>query len=309
MISDNFADHKNRIVVAVIAFTIELNKRRYMMQITASAEEKIQQVASYIEKNAQLKVSLEQLAEKFHISAFHLQRTFSQKYGLSPKQLQNLFRMHQLKKSLKQGDDISGAIYQAGYGSVSRVYEQLNSNLGMTPALYKQGAQGLQVSVALCSTKYGYVLMAATDRGVCFVHIGACRLSLITALHQEFPNALYSIAPVDESSQLGDWMVLLERYLSAQGQVPKLPLDFNGTVFQMKVWAFLAQVKQGDKVSYAQVARAIGQPKAYRAVANACAANKIALLIPCHRVIRGDGSSGGYRWGEDLKQQLLQLEA
>jgi len=280
-----------------------------MMQITASADEKIQQVASYIEKNAQLKVSLEQLAEKFHISAFHLQRTFSQKYGLSPKQLQNLFRMHQLKKSLKQGDDISGAIYQAGYGSVSRVYEQLNSNLGMTPALYKQGAQDLQVSVALCSTKYGYVLMAATDRGVCFVHIGACRLSLITALHQEFPNALYSIASVDESSQLGDWMALLERYLSAQGQVPRLPLDFNGTVFQMKVWAFLAQVKQGDKVSYAQVARGIGEPKAYRAVANACAANKIALLIPCHRVIRGDGSSGGYRWGEDLKQQLLQLEA
>ena len=277
------------------------------MQTTA-VEQKIELVASYIEKNAQHKVSLEQLAEKFDISAFHLQRTFSQKYGLSPRQLQNLFRMQQLKKSLKQGDDISGAIYQAGYGSMSRVYEQLNSNLGMTPALYKQGAQDLQISVALCSTQYGYVLMAATDRGVCFVHIGSCRLSLITALHQEFPNALYSIAAADESSQLGDLMALLELYLAAQAEMPKLPLDINGTVFQMKVWVFLAQVKQGDKVSYAQVARAIGEPKAYRAVANACAANKIALLIPCHRVIRGDGSSGGYRWGEQLKQQLLQLE-
>ncbi|EPJ51639.1 MAG: hypothetical protein OFPI_17040 [Osedax symbiont Rs2] len=277
------------------------------MQITA-VEKKIEQVASYIEQNAQHKVSLEQLAEKFDISAFHLQRTFSQQYGLSPRQMQNLFRIQKLKKSLKLGDDISGAIYQAGYGSMSRVYEQLNSNLGMTPGLYKQGAQDLQISVALCSTGYGYVLMAATDRGVCFVHIGASRLKLITALQQEFPNALYSIAATDESSQLGDWMTLLERYLAAQAEMPKLPLDINGTVFQMKVWVFLAQVKQGDKVSYAQVAKAIGQPKAYRAVANACAANKIALLVPCHRVIRGDGSSGGYRWGEDLKRQLLQLE-
>ena len=280
-----------------------------MMQINASVEQKVEQVAIYIEQHAEQKVSLQQLAEKFEISSFHLQRIFSKKYGLSHRQLQNLFRMQQIKQALKQGDEISGAIYEAGFGSVSRVYEQLNSNLGMTPALYKKGGKDLQISVALCSTRYGYVLMAATDRGVCFVHIGESRLSLITALHQEFPHALYSDTPVDKSDQLDDWITLLERYLASQDEMPKLPLDIHGTVFQMKVWSFLAQVKQGDKVSYAQVAKAIGEPKAYRAVANACAANKIALLIPCHRVIRGDGSSGGYRWGEALKQQLLQLEA
>lgn len=265
-------------------------------------------LADYIEQYAEHSLDLHHLAAEAAVSPFHLQRTFSQLFGVSPKQFQNAIRVQRLKQALRSGADVSRAIYDAGFGSVSRVYEQLDKNFGMTLTEYKTGAEAKQIYFALRQTQLGLLLMAATDRGVCFVHFGDSVASLIQSLHQEFPKAHLVPTPEHAQSDLDLWIDALEHHLAGAGPRPDLPLHLTGTAFQLSVWRFLSTLKTNETVSYADVAKGIAKPDAYRAVANACGANKIAVLVPCHRVLRGDGTLGGYRWGVERKQHLLQLE-
>jgi AraC family transcriptional regulator, regulatory protein of adaptative response / methylated-DNA-[protein]-cysteine methyltransferase len=266
-------------------------------------------LADYIEQHAEQSLDLDHLAAEAAVSPFHLQRTFSQLFGVSPKQFQNAIRVQRLKQALRGGAEVSQAIYDVGFGSVSRVYEQLDQNFGMTLTEYKSGAEAVAIYFALRQTQLGLLLMAATERGVCFVHFGDSAAGLLQSLHQEFPKAQLLPTPEQAQSDLDLWIDALEHHLAGAGPRPDLPLHLTGTAFQLSVWRFLSTLKTNETVSYADVAKGIAKPTAYRAVANACGANKVAVLIPCHRVLRGDGALGGYRWGAERKQQLLSLEA
>lgn len=272
-------------------------------------KQRVVALADYIEQYAEQSLDLEHLAGEAAVSPFHLQRTFRQLFGVSPKQFQNAIRVQRLKQALRGGADVSQAIYDAGFGSVSRVYEQLDQNFGMTLTEYKTGASAMQIYFALRQTQLGLLLMAATERGVCFVHFGDSAAGLLQSLHQEFPKAQLLPTPEQAQSELDLWIDALDQHLAGAGPRPDLPLHLMGTAFQLSVWRFLSTLKTREKVSYADVAKGIAKPTAYRAVANACGANNVAVLIPCHRVLRGDGALGGYRWGVDRKQQLLSLES
>ena len=178
----------------------------------------------------------------------------------------------------------------------------------MQPNRFRSGGKGESISYASAKTKLGWLMLAATDSGVCFVHFGASRRALKQALADEFPEASLSASNAQATAPLKLWLRELEQYLAARGPRPDLPLDLRGTAFQILVWKFLLQIPAGTVVSYAEVARGIGRPGAVRAAASACGKNRIGVLIPCHRVLRGNGELGGYRWGTDLKAALLANE-
>ncbi|NQZ08648.1 MAG: methylated-DNA--[protein]-cysteine S-methyltransferase [Algicola sp.] len=278
------------------------------MPAKQNSDERVLQIAQYIEDHADEVLNLDSLAEQAAISPFYLQRKFKALFGVSPKALQNAVRIQRLKQSLRQGDDISGAIYEAGFGSASRVYEQVNQKLGMTLSSYKEGGKNENIAFALRKTVFGHMIMAATDRGVCFVHFADNFADLLRALSVEFANAELSPTSADMADELDKWIEALEHHLAGNGPKPQVPLHLHGTAFQLSVWQFLMSVKEGQKVAYKDVAKGIEAPKSFRAVANACGANNIAVLIPCHRVLRGNGELGGYRWGVDRKAQLLAME-
>ena len=278
------------------------------MPAKQNSDERVLQIAQYIEDHADEVLNLDYLAEQAAISPFYLQRKFKALFGVSPKALQNAVRIQRLKQSLRQGDDISGAIYEAGFGSASRVYEQVNQKLGMTLSSYKEGGKNESIAFALRKTVFGHMIMAATDRGVCFVHFADNFADLLRALSVEFANAELSPTSADMADELDKWIEALEHHLAGNGPKPQVPLHLHGTAFQLNVWQFLMSVKEGQKVAYKDVANGIEAPKSFRAVANACGANNIAVLIPCHRVLRGNGELGGYRWGVDRKAQLLAME-
>jgi len=263
-------------------------------------------MSRYIADHADESLSLDKLAKRAGLSPFHFQRTFKAVLGVTPKQFQTDARMKRLKSNLRGGEGVAGAMFGAGFGSTSRVYEQVDGSLGMTPKAYRAGGKGETLHYATRETALGHLLMAATDRGVCFVQFGDGEKALKDQLAQEYPNA--KIEPSAASPALDQWIDALEAHLTAGGPRPELPLDLRGTAFQIRVWRFLLSVKEGDAVSYSEVAKGIGAPKAVRAAASACAKNRIAVLVPCHRVLRGDGALGGYRWGEARKRALLDAE-
>jgi AraC family transcriptional regulator of adaptative response/methylated-DNA-[protein]-cysteine methyltransferase len=209
---------------------------------------------------------------------------------------------------LRAGDSVSSAIIEAGFGSTSRVYEQVDGGLGMTPSAYRSGGAGENIWYAVRETALGTMLMAATARGVCFVHLGDDAPTLLAELRIEYPNALLSHSNAEQSPELDVWIDALNQHISSGQPRPDVPLDLRGTAFQLRVWRFLLSIKDGDVVSYAEAAAGIDQPKAVRAAANACGANNVAILVPCHRVLRGDGTLGGYRWGVERKRALLDRE-
>lgn len=280
-------------------------KRCAPEQLNAN-HEKLIEVARYIESNADQTLTLTTLANKFGLSPTHLQKSFKSVIGISPKAFQDAVRQQRFKSFLKSGESVTDAVFAAGYGSSSRVYGSVADKLGMTPGAYKAGAEGEQISYACGVTEFGYLLLAATDKGVCFAMFGDAEAELLQKLKDEFPKATTSIATNDD--QLENWFVEINQYLNDGLPMPAIPLDIRGTAFQMRVWAFLQSINEGEVVSYRDVAIGIGQPTAIRAAATACAKNRIALLIPCHRVLRGDGGIGGYRWGVDTKRELLSLE-
>ncbi len=218
-------------------------------------------------------------------------------------------RMRRFKQSLKEGDGVTDAIFSSGFGSISRVYGEATRNIGMTPKTYRAGGAGEIITYACRNTALGLMAMAATDKGVCFVQLGDDEeSSLVSKLKVEFPKAELSTSPAQDAPELDAWMEALDQHISEGAPRPDLPLDMRGTAFQMKVWRFLLSVREGDVISYGELAAEIDQPKAVRAVASACAVNRIGVLIPCHRVLRGDGSLGGYRWGLERKRALLDAE-
>ena len=269
--------------------------------------EKLIAIARYIESHVDENLTLAKLAATFKLSPTHLQKSFKSAIGLSPKAFQNGIRQQQFKALLKKGESVTDAVFAVGYGSSSRVYEKASDNLGMTPGTYKSGAAGEQISYTCGKTKFGYLMLAATDKGVCFAMFGNAEDDLRQMLEDEFSKAVTERCVGND--QIKQWYTEINRFLNAGFPMPSIPLDIRGTAFQLRVWAFLQSINEGDVVSYRDVAAGIGQPTAVRAAATACAKNRIALLVPCHRVLRGDGGIGGYRWGLDTKRQLLSLEA
>ena len=266
------------------------------------------EIAHYIESHADERLTLSKLAEQVELSPSRLQRIFKEAFGVSPKSFQDAVRMRRFKQSLKEGESVTHAIFSSGYGSISRVYGEATRNIGMTPKAYRAGGAGENIAYACRTTALGPMMMAATKKGVCFVQFGDDKESLFTQLRKEFPKADFTASPAQHTPELDAWVNALDKHISQKGPRPDLPLDLRGTAFQMKVWQFLLSIREGDVLSYGELAAQIGKPKAFRAVASACAANRVGVLIPCHRVLRGDGSLGGYRWEQDRKRALLDAE-
>jgi AraC family transcriptional regulator of adaptative response/methylated-DNA-[protein]-cysteine methyltransferase len=265
-------------------------------------------VANYIASRKDEPLTLDHLADFAGMSPFHLQRTFKAAMGITPKEFHAAKRLEAFKSGLRTGDSVLGAVFDAGYGSTSRIYEQVDGGLGMTPSAYRAGGEGETIVYAIKETALGPLVMAATERGVCFVQFGDDAESLRRQLAAEFSKAELRSADVEGNTALDNWMQALDAHLSQGAPRPELPLDLRGTAFQIRVWRFLLSVKSGDVVSYTDVARGIGAPRAVRAAASACGANRIGVLIPCHRALRGDGGLGGYRWGLERKRVLLDME-
>ena len=264
----------------------------------------MQAMAAYIDAHAGDALTLAGLSVQAGLSPAHFQRVFTAAMGVSPKAYHAAARLRALKAGLRGGSSVLQAIFDAGYGSTSRVYEQAGSGLGMTPSAYRAGGAGETIVHATRETSLGPLMMAATVRGVCFVQFGADE----AALQREFPQARLEAAGAGAAAPLEAWMSALAAHLDAGGPSPDLPLDLRGTAFQIRVWRFLMGVKPGDAVSYSELAAGIGAPGAVRAAASACAANRVAVLVPCHRALRADGGLGGYRWGLDRKRALLAAE-
>jgi AraC family transcriptional regulator of adaptative response/methylated-DNA-[protein]-cysteine methyltransferase len=248
--------------------------------------------------------TLEELSEKVDLSPFHLQRVFKEALGISPRDYADAHRQHRLKKALQAGGDIAVASYEAGYGSSSRLYEQSSRYLGMTPKAYKEGGKGQRIYYSVTKSPLGLLLLAATPKGICAVRIGDKKRALIDELKIEFKEA--DVKEADP--ELSKWSEKLMDYLSGSTPWPKLPYDVKATAFQRKVWDHLRAIPEGQTAYYSEIATAIGQPKAVRAVARACATNPAAIVIPCHRAVPKSGVVGGYRWGAERKKKLLEVE-
>lgn len=272
----------------------------------AALDAELRALGRWIETHADEPLSLTALAARVGLSPSYFQRRFTAALGASPREVQAAARLARLKASLREGDSVAGAIFEAGFGSTSRVYEQVDGRLGMTPSAYRAGGAGETIHHATRDTALGPLTMAATARGVCFVRFGDSAEALMAELAAEYPNAVLQPAPA--SAALDAWIDALDAHLSQGQPVPDLPLDLKGTAFQLKVWRFLMRIKPGQPISYTELADGIGAPKAVRAAASACARNGIAVLVPCHRVLRGDGTLGGYRWGLERKRALLDGE-
>jgi AraC family transcriptional regulator of adaptative response/methylated-DNA-[protein]-cysteine methyltransferase len=264
-----------------------------------------QQVCRLIEANEGEPVTLAKLSKHAGVSAFHLQRTFKSIMGITPRDYAETCRVNRFKQGVRKGDAVTNAIYDAGYGSSSRLYESASSKLGMTPATYGKGGRGAAISYAIVGTALGRLLVAATNKGVCSVMLGDSDEALETDLLKEFPAA--EIRHDEKPLRLS--LNAIVAHLKNKSPRIDLPLDIQATAFQRQVWEQLRAIPYGETHSYSEVARAIGQQKAVRAVARACATNPVALVIPCHRVIREDKSLGGYRWGLERKKKLLAREA
>jgi AraC family transcriptional regulator, regulatory protein of adaptative response / methylated-DNA-[protein]-cysteine methyltransferase len=253
------------------------------------------------------RITLDMLSRETGMSPYHLQRKFREIVGITPAQYIRARKSSRLKDELKRGETVSRASFGAGYGSSSRVYEDSAAHIGMTPATYKRGGAGAQIDYVITSTSIGKLLVAATDRGVCAVTLGDDDAALESGLAAEYPAA--GRKRVDApSSSLQQWVRAVVESVEGDASSLSIPLDVQATAFQWKVWRELQKIPFGKTRSYTEVANAIGSPSAVRAVASACANNRVAVVIPCHRVIRENGSLGGYRWGLERKRRLLTKE-
>ena len=248
--------------------------------------------------------TLQELADKANVSPHHLQRSFKRVVGISPRQYADACRLGTLRGTLRTGAKVTDAMYGAGYGSSSRLYEQASSRLGMTPASYRNRGKGMKVSFTIVDCYLGKLLVAATERGICAVTLGDDAESLETGLRAEFRNAELTL----DGKPLNEFVEGVLGLLSENRPNVNLPLDVQATAFERMVWDELRRIPVGETRSYSEVAEAIGRPKASRAVARACAANPTALVVPCHRVVRKDGSLGGYKWGIERKEKILAQE-
>lgn len=249
---------------------------------------------------------LESLGRRVGLSAGHLQRSFRAAYGLSPAEYRAQIKLGELKRGLRGKGDVTRAVVDAGYGSPSRVYEDGAAKLGMSPGAYRKGGAGMRIHWDLIDTGLGRALVAASERGICAVALGEDEQALLAELRSEFPEA--ELARVQDGRD--EFLAPRVRAVAdaLQGLSARVPLELIGTAFQQRVWQALMKIPRGETRSYAELADQLGLPRAARAVARACAQNRLAVMVPCHRIIRGDGSLGGYRWGLPMKERVLRSE-
>ena len=264
----------------------------------------VRRASAYLATHADQTVTLGHLARVASMSPHHLQRRFKAIVGLSPREFQSAVRAGKLRTSLRDGRDVTTAIYEAGYGSPSRVYEAAPTGKGMSLSAYRRGGAGMRIGYSIMPSPVGTVLVAATENGVCAVKIGESEAALANDLRREFPAAEIESNP----KQRSEWAKAIARHLRGDAPSLDLPIDVRATAFQWKVWRELQRIPYGETRAYAEVAKSIGKPKAVRAVARACATNPVALVVPCHRVVPSSGGIGGYRWGSDCKERLLSTE-
>ncbi|MFT6835237.1 MAG: AraC family transcriptional regulator of adaptative response [Francisellaceae bacterium] len=265
-------------------------------------------VCCKIEEHTEGSLTALQLASSVGLTQYQLHRLFKKYLNVTPKSYIDQIQLNTLKANLRRTGSVTDAIFESGIESTSVIYGRMNSHLGMTPKKYREGGEGIQISYAVGTTSLGLVLIAATNKGLSFLQFGDNKHQLLAQLVSEYPRAEIELMSSKNEEQLSNWLKLLNLYIDGTTIALDIPLDIRGTVFQKKVWDFLRSIPYGKVMSYGEIANAIGSPKAYRAVANACAGNNIALVIPCHRVIRGDGAIGGYRWGEERKRAIIDLE-
>src|SRR5579862_391649 len=272
-----------------------------------TATERIREVCRHIERHSDDSLTIARLASLAGMSRFHFARSFRSVTGVTPHEYVNGARTRALKHGLRDSDGVDAAIYDAGYGSPSRVYEHAAKRLGMTPGQYRRGGAGVEISFVCVKTVLGHMAIGATDRGICFLQFGDSAQALKTQLAREYPNAGI-IDTITPKPPFDAWVSAIDRYLKGEQPHLDLPLDIRATAFQLRVWKYLQSIPYGDLQSYGEVAEALGDRGAARAVAQACGKNRVALAIPCHRIIRGDGNLGGYRWGLERKRVLIDLE-
>lgn len=272
--------------------------------VPSATERAVERARILIEASADESLTLEQLGRRVGVSPFHLQRVFQRVVGVSPKEYAHAVRVERLKSQLKRGDTVSRATVEAGFGSGSRVYEKTNQYLGMTPAAYGRGGGGVRILYTIAPTHLGFVLIAVTERGICAVTLGDTEEQLESALRSE-----YHAATVERcGDELDEWAKVIVSSVNGPSTRLDLPLDVRATAFQRQVWKALQEIPAGRTRSYSAVAADIGRPGAARAVARACASNPVAVVVPCHRVVRQDGEPGEYRWGSERKRALLEGE-
>lgn len=269
-------------------------------------EKRVRDAAKYIEKHPDESLSLDALASRVKLSPFHLQREFKKIFGLTPRAYQSALRVGRLKTRLGTGDNVSRATYEAGFGSSRGAYEAASKTMGMTPGEYRRGGAGKQIRYIIGDSPVGKILVAATERGICSVAIGDDAAKLEHDLTETFSGARLTPAKAGDR-QIRGWLASATAIAAGRKTVAP-PLDITGTAFQLKVWESLRKIPVGDTRTYSEVAAEIGADGASRAVGSACASNPVALLIPCHRVLRSDGEAGGYRWGVKRKEKLLEAE-
>jgi len=279
------------------------NKLRIQASPTKTADEAIVRACRLIEQS-DCAISVDRLASEIGMSRDRFYRMFVRTLGITPRAYALGLRRKRLQNALPEARGVADAVFDAGFGSGSRVYEKPEALLGMTPGTYRKGAPGVQIRSAIARSALGWLLVAASPKGVCMIEFGESRNQLRSKLRARFAGA--ALEPADE--KLDRWLQRIIDYLRLPVGSLDLPLDVQGTAFQQQVWQILQTIPAGETVSYAQVARRLGNPAAVRAVARAIASNKLAVAIPCHRVIGSDGELRGYRWGIERKQALLEQE-
>ena len=282
--------------------------RPQMEPLPSEAARLVRQICSKIDEtlaaDPETRLTLSELGRSFGLKTHKMERLFRRILGITPKQFTDAQRMAQLKSKLRKGEKVTTAMYDAGYGSSSRLYERAPAQMGMTPATYRRGGAGMNISYTIVPCTLGRVLVAATSRGVSAVYLGDSDAPLEKALAQEYPCAEIH----RDAKDLGPWVREIVEHLRGREPHIDLPLDVQATAFQRRVWQELRRIPYGSTRSYREVARAIGKPRAIRAVARACATNPVSIVVPCHRVVREDGKLAGYRWGLNRKNTLIAQE-
>jgi AraC family transcriptional regulator of adaptative response/methylated-DNA-[protein]-cysteine methyltransferase len=270
-----------------------------------SAIELVQRVAALLAGSEDEPPRLNSVAAEVNASPAQLRRAFRRATGLSPKEFEQALRLTRFKKMLRDGSSVTDALYACGYGSSSRLYEKTNAHLGMTPASYRKGGEGMVINYTVADTSLGKVLVAATQRGVSAVYFAGSERALAEELHREYPRAEI----VEARAGNDGWLKEIVRRVEGNAPSVELPLDIQATAFQRRVWQELQKIPRGTTRTYLQIAKSLGKPRSVRAVARACATNPVSVVVPCHRVIRSDGALAGYRWGLSRKEKLLEREA
>jgi AraC family transcriptional regulator of adaptative response/methylated-DNA-[protein]-cysteine methyltransferase len=267
---------------------------------TAYEIDMVTQLCRYIDQNFESPLDLKTLGQVVNLSPDYIQRVFKRIIGVSPRQYIQARRVGQLKANLRAGQDISAALYDAGFSSPSRIYEGVSHTLGMTPAAYRRRGKGMKIRYAVGTCMLGYLLVGQTERGLCEVSLGDSEDAVVGWLKHDYPYA-----EVERDDQhLAQLLKTIIALAQGDARQIELPLDLQASAFQLRVWDALRAIPYGETRSYQEIAKAINQPTAARAVAGACASNRIALVIPCHRVVRENGDAGGYRWGIERKAAL-----